>query len=76
MGHTVNRVKCQVKIGWQTVAGDWAMKLVLTDSQGLSVYIGPEEFYSRSLNFSRCAGYIVSKIYPVYEMTIYNCAYI
>lgn len=54
MGHTVSRVKCQVKIGWPTVVGDWVIKLALTGSQGLSVYIGTEELYSILLNFIRC----------------------
>lgn len=45
MGRTVNRVKCQVKIGWQTVVGDRVIKLALAGSRGLSVCVGTEEFY-------------------------------
>lgn len=45
MGHRVNRVKCQVKTGWQTVVGDRVIKLALTGSRGPSVCIGTEEFY-------------------------------
>lgn len=63
MGHTVNRVKCQVKIGWQTAVGDQVIKLALTGSQGLSVYIGTEEFHSTLLNFRTCTVYIIPKIY-------------
>lgn len=43
MGHTMNRVKCQVEIGWQMVVGGILITRGFWDS---SVYIGTEKFYS------------------------------